>query len=149
MPERDTAEGRSRLLAQARPLWEQLPAGALRAQILGALAQAAQMSGDELAQLWGGGSGRGRERPAAARPPAAPGAAPTARRMRQARDPNREAIQQKDAGGVSRWLRDGGLGRFQHVAEQDGFSGFCHAAHAARAVHPVKHHGALCRFVLP
>ena len=79
--ERATAEGRARLLAQARPLWEQLPAGALRTQILGALAQAAQMGGDDLASLW---DGRGRGRPAAGRAPAAPGLAPAARRARQA-----------------------------------------------------------------
>jgi hypothetical protein len=35
------------------------------------------------------------------------------------------------------------------VAEQDGFSGVCHAAHAARVMHPVKRHGVSRRFVLP
>jgi DNA primase len=49
-----TAEGRSRLLAQARPLWAALPATiALRTQILGELATAARLSVDELSRLWG------------------------------------------------------------------------------------------------
>jgi hypothetical protein len=34
------------------------------------------------------------------------------------------------------------------MAEQDGFSGVCHGAHAACAPLGVKHHGALRRFVL-
>lgn len=48
----DTAEGRARMLAQARPLWLALPDGALRRQLLGELARAAQLSADELARLW-------------------------------------------------------------------------------------------------
>ena len=57
----ETAEGRARLLAQARPMWGALPAGALRTQILGEIAKAARLEGDELARLWG------LARPAAAR----------------------------------------------------------------------------------
>ncbi len=49
----DTAEGRARLLAQARPLWNALPACALKAQILAELAQAARLSTDELSDGWG------------------------------------------------------------------------------------------------
>jgi len=48
----ETAEGRARMLAQARPLWASLPAGALQRQLLGELAQAARMEGGELASLW-------------------------------------------------------------------------------------------------
>jgi DNA primase len=48
-----TAEGRARMLAQARPLWSALPAGALRSQILAELAQAGRLPLDELARLWG------------------------------------------------------------------------------------------------
>lgn len=47
-----TAEGRARLLAQARPLWSQLPEGALRRQMLGELARAGNLGADELARLW-------------------------------------------------------------------------------------------------
>jgi DNA primase len=47
-----TAEGRARMLAQARPLWGALPEGALRMQLLGDLARAAQMSADDLGAMW-------------------------------------------------------------------------------------------------
>ncbi len=49
----DTAEGRARLLAQARPLWQSMPSGALRTQILAELATAARLASDELSRLWG------------------------------------------------------------------------------------------------
>jgi DNA primase len=47
-----SAEGRARLVAQARPLVEQLPDGVLRAQIVDALADAAQVSRDDLRRQW-------------------------------------------------------------------------------------------------
>lgn len=49
----DSAEGRARFAAQARPLWQQLPAGALAQQILAGIAQQTQIDARELAQLWG------------------------------------------------------------------------------------------------
>lgn len=52
----DSAEGRARMLAQARPLWSALPEGALAQQLLGDLARSAQMQPDELRRLWGGGT---------------------------------------------------------------------------------------------
>ncbi len=61
--ERETAEGRARLLALARPLWEQLPAGALRGQILAALAQAAGLGAQDLVALWGSGGASPTARP--------------------------------------------------------------------------------------
>jgi DNA primase len=70
----DSAEGRARMLTQARPLWEGLPDGALRAQVLDALAERARMSGADLARLWGRpdpASRRARRPAAAARPAAA------------------------------------------------------------------------------
>ncbi|HQD14011.1 MAG TPA: DNA primase [Ottowia sp.] len=48
-----TAEGRSRLAARARPLWQLLPAGALAAQLLGDIAAQVQIGTHELEQLWG------------------------------------------------------------------------------------------------
>ena len=69
-------------------------------------------------------------------------------RMRHACDPDRKAIQQKDARGIPRCFGNGGLWRLQNMAEQDGFSTVCHAAHAACAPRSVKHHGARRRFVL-
>jgi len=52
-----TPEGRARMLAQARPLWSQLPAGGLRLQLLAELAQAGKTSVEELSALWGERSG--------------------------------------------------------------------------------------------
>ena len=49
----DSAEGRSRFLAQAKPLWQALPEGALRRQLLPELARQARMESAELAALWG------------------------------------------------------------------------------------------------
>jgi DNA primase len=49
-----TAEGRARMLAQARPLWQALPDGALKRQLLPDLAQQARLEAADLAQLWGG-----------------------------------------------------------------------------------------------
>jgi DNA primase len=50
-----SAEGRARMLAQARPLWQALPEGALRRQLLPELARHAQMEPADLAALWGQG----------------------------------------------------------------------------------------------
>ncbi len=49
----DTAEGRSRFAANARPLWQQLPAGTLAQQLLGDIAAQVQIGVHELEQLWG------------------------------------------------------------------------------------------------
>ncbi|HSB23070.1 MAG TPA: DNA primase [Burkholderiaceae bacterium] len=47
------AEGRARMLAQARPMIAALPAGALREQVLAELAQAGGTSAEQLRALWG------------------------------------------------------------------------------------------------
>jgi DNA primase len=52
------AEGRARFLAAAKPLWQALPDGALRRQILGDIARVGQIETGELAALWGGTTGR-------------------------------------------------------------------------------------------
>ncbi len=49
----DSAEGRSRMLAQARPLWSALPDGALKRQLLPELARQAQLEVADLHALWG------------------------------------------------------------------------------------------------
>ena len=51
-----TAEGRAKMLAQARPLWTALPDGALKRQLLPELARAGQLSADDLSGLWGLGT---------------------------------------------------------------------------------------------
>lgn len=48
-----TAEGRARLVAQARPLWQALPDGALKRQLLPELARQALLEPADLAHLWG------------------------------------------------------------------------------------------------
>jgi len=50
--ELDTAEGRARLLTQARPLWLALPDGALRRQLLRELAERAHLAESDLLDLW-------------------------------------------------------------------------------------------------
>jgi DNA primase len=65
----DSAEGRARMLTQARPLWEALPDGALRAQLLDDLAQRGRMAVHDLARLWGRPEAASRR----ARRPVAPG----------------------------------------------------------------------------
>jgi len=47
-----SAEGRARMLANARPLWQALPDGALKRQLLGDLARRAQLPDAELQGLW-------------------------------------------------------------------------------------------------
>lgn len=48
-----SAEGRARMLAQARPLWQALPEGALKPQVLADLARLGQIEQPELHGLWG------------------------------------------------------------------------------------------------
>ena len=48
----NTVEGRSRMLAQSKPLWLALPDGALKRQMLGELARRAQLELSELTSLW-------------------------------------------------------------------------------------------------
>ncbi len=48
----DTAEGRARMSSNARPLWNLLPDGALKLQLLAELAAQVQLGSQELAALW-------------------------------------------------------------------------------------------------
>jgi len=81
-----SAEGRSRMLAQARPLWQALPDGALRRQLLPELARQGGLDMAELVALW---------RPAAPEPrharPAPPMQAPQPALARPARPAGRRA----------------------------------------------------------
>jgi len=47
-----TAEGRSLMASNARPLWSQLPDGALKRQLLGEIATLVQLPPRELTELW-------------------------------------------------------------------------------------------------
>ncbi len=60
------AEGRARMLAQAKPLWQALPDGALKRQLLPELARQAQLELADLSQLWGAAVAA---KPRAAQPP--------------------------------------------------------------------------------
>jgi DNA primase len=55
----NTAEGRAHLASNAKPLWGQLPEGALRRQLLGEIAELVQLGGHELTDLWLGRANRG------------------------------------------------------------------------------------------
>ena len=60
-----TAEGRSHMVSNAGPLWKQLPDGALKRQLLGELADRAQLGSHELLEIWGiatASSGKPRQR---------------------------------------------------------------------------------------
>jgi DNA primase len=47
-----TAEGRAHLASNAKPLWSQLPEGALRLQLLAEIADLVQLNSRELSELW-------------------------------------------------------------------------------------------------
>jgi DNA primase len=55
----NNAEGRAHLAANAKPLWNQLPDGALKRQLLAEIAELVQLSARELEDVW-----RGRKPPA-------------------------------------------------------------------------------------
>ena len=63
----NSAEGRARLASNARPLWNQMPDGALKRQLLGEFAALIQLTPRELGELWqardarGSGAGAGRK----------------------------------------------------------------------------------------
>ena len=92
-----TAEGRARMLAQARPLWQALPDGALRRQLLPELARQAQLR----AGRPGRAVGPGAQRPGtAARPPRG-----AARARHPARAPRERPARRAPAGLADLALR--------------------------------------------
>jgi DNA primase len=66
------AEGRAKMLALAKPLWDALPQGALRDQVLVDLAERGRMAGDDLAVRWGLRTAAGGRRSGAGQAPRAP-----------------------------------------------------------------------------
>lgn len=50
----DAPEGRARLLAQAKPMWQAMPESLLRRQLLGEIARLARLPEAELMQAWSG-----------------------------------------------------------------------------------------------
>lgn len=59
----ETAEGRARMAAQAQPLWQSMPDGALKRQLLGEFADAIGLDARELDQIWSASGQRGRSLP--------------------------------------------------------------------------------------
>ncbi len=55
-----TAEGRAHLASNAKPLWSQLPEGALKRQLLAEIAELVQLNGRELTEVWNGRQDSGR-----------------------------------------------------------------------------------------
>jgi DNA primase len=49
-----SAEGRAHFASRAKPLWEVLPSGALKQQLLGEIADLVQLSSHELTEIWFG-----------------------------------------------------------------------------------------------
>ena len=64
-----TAEGRARMLAQAKPLWSALPDGALKRQLLPELARQSQLELTDLSSLWGDAAPTAKPRAQASMPP--------------------------------------------------------------------------------
>ena len=89
------AEGRAKMLSQAKLLWHALPVGALRPQLAREFATLAQLDLDEVMRLWSAGRGQ----PAAARATPAPFPRAASRRPLTAR-PNIR----KPADSVARML---------------------------------------------
>lgn len=78
-----SAEGRARLLVNARPLWSALPTGMLKRQLLAEIASQGALPVDELAQLW-----QAQARPSApVAPPRAPRRVAAAARRQIVRGP--------------------------------------------------------------
>jgi DNA primase len=74
-----TAEGRARMLSNARPLWSALPEGLLKRQMLGEIAGTGRLDPAELATLWGeAAQAAAAKRSVAAAPVPAKRPAPTA-----------------------------------------------------------------------
>jgi DNA primase len=81
----NTAEGRARMAAQARPLWSALPDGALKRQLLAELAKLADLDAQDLHDLW---------HPRAAAP-SRHSAAPKPNTRGETREPRRSAPTQR------------------------------------------------------
>ena len=98
-----SAEGRARLSSQARPLWQLLPEGAFKQQLLSELAQLIALDASQLERLWGQqAAGDHRHAPTSTTPPTAMAPAePATYGAPAARQWDRPF--QKDSGKNSRW----------------------------------------------
>jgi len=109
--ELQTAEGRARLSSQARPLWQLLPEGALKQQLLAELAQRIALDATQLEQLWrqqAASDQRHGAAPAAATPSATHAEAPEAYGQAPSRPWNKHFQKSGGPGGrrSDRWKKD-------------------------------------------
>jgi DNA primase len=109
-----TAEGRARFLARARPLWSALAEGMLKRQLLGAIAEAAELGTDELARAWQA-PGRARAAPGPRR------AVPTPGRRRMPRQPEDRALWALLL--ESRWWSELSDADHDHLCSLEGWHG--------------------------
>ncbi len=101
-----TAEGRARLLANARPLWQALPAGLLKRQLLGELARKAQLPDQELMLMWQVDSSHSDDPgPLLGRAEADPGMPPHPGATQGERQSKREWQDWKGRGGAKDWKK--------------------------------------------
>jgi DNA primase len=103
-----TAEGRARMLAQAKPLLELLPAGLLREQLLPEFASRGGLSADALAATWPHLSARG-----------APARAPSGVRRAPSWSPRRAPPTTATQLDRAAWITACHPEAWQHVAEAD------------------------------
>ena len=102
-----TPEGRARLASQGKPLWQLMPDGALRRQLLDSFAEQVQLDARELADLWGLQTSAPRKR--RADPPAPATSAPEWKAQRP-------ALGRQSAAPVRARLARGVLSRADRVA---------------------------------
>jgi DNA primase len=98
-----TAEGRAHMASNARPLWTQLPDGALKRQLLGEIAGLVQLASTELTDLWAQAAPPVRRNDGAERQPAGPDGASRGTRRKPF-----SSQQDSSAGGYGNANRDYG-----------------------------------------
>ena len=91
-----TAEGRARLASNAKPLWEAMPAGALKQQILIEIADLVQLDSQDLTDIWFGRQRRASAPASSARASAASQARPSGTKASGARGKQRLPIHRTD-----------------------------------------------------
>ena len=91
-----TAEGRARLASNAKPLWEAMPAGALKQQILIEIADLVQLDSQDLTDIWFGRQRRASAPASSPRASAASQARPSGTKASGARGKQRLPIHRTD-----------------------------------------------------
>jgi DNA primase len=125
-----TAEGRARLSSQARPLWQLLPDGALKQQLLSELAQLIQLETAGLEKLWGQQTASEQRYAPAGRSHSGPASAPTPMQTANAAfsqaagaggDP---AYFEPQYGETPAWAGDSGFGSYGSYGGNGSYSAY-------------------------